>query len=735
MSESRQKFDFLAPEDKSQKALRVDDMTIAKDNLQGAAQALAEGKMPSTAQVTEAIDSMQDSKPLRSGVDMSATGQRVAVKADRVLDSTKQLINEKNANNEIQRLIHHAKIAAQNLETDGVDYSTEKQSSEQNLQHTYSNMVVLSKLLVTSSEFRGLFADVYNLVRDVLRENDIPYAEHLPHSDDITNEDGSVDSEQAKSSAKSLAKNAKHDIYSSLDKDSQRKLDQVSNDSGEQSKQKFLNQVVKDFGQAIKPITDEATQGNTQEAKEHVEKKYESAAHEAKEKVREYKEKAQQKMDQTTKKLRGVAEDFELTEEQQDKLIDRFASILGELRSNPETRQAIDGMFDSLSALKGNTESLGNKAKVTFEGEIDANKDLSEAAKNAKKTVENFAGNHSLDDLFQMLRDFSEDTKDDTELKQLFDENRKFFDKVSREPQFVHTKEFGNAVSVRFDQSRKLLLKKYREPVNRISKEAQSFVNDLKEDPTTNRAIRDLQSLTREVFLDANGRPTAKFDLLQDFQQFVPALSQHLERLNIPRIYEKDDDGEYILDNISLICTHIVPKLVHVRIDSIFDTEEEVMKSVINVKLQGVQASAHEIAFYFKKNMSIFGEVEDAGLADVVIGEEGMDFYLKLAPKEISTGETPGSTERAFRVLASKCRVNDLSVRLRYTKHDFLYSIFNRMIQNKVKRSIENAVSEGVRDFLEGVEQVAFHSSLDSGIESKPLDPRPDGWKSDAFGA
>ncbi|KAI0226070.1 hypothetical protein L0F63_005234 [Massospora cicadina] len=760
MSESRQKFEYLSPEDHNKKAIRVDEIAAAKDNVQEAAKALAEGKMPTTGQITEAIDSLKDSQPLRSGVELSATGHRVSTKTDQALDSVKQLVSEKNADNEIQKLIHHAKLAARNLEADGVNYSAEKQSSEKNLQRAYSNLVVLSRLIVTSSEFRGLLADLYNFVRDVLRNNDIPYAENLPHSDQVTRKDGSIDVGKAKESATTAAEKAKSDAYSKLDKDSQQKLEQAKGGNHKKPAKDLADQAAQKLSQAAKPIVDKAAQGNTQEAKEHLLGKYEDTSSEARKMASQAQRDGKDALNQASSKLDNVAQDLKLSEEQQELLADRFASILDELQSNPEAQKAIDGLMEVLSNLRRNANTVAQRAKETAGREVDENRDLREAAKNAKRAVENFAGQHSLDRLFQLLHDFSEKVENDKELNELLRENRQFFNK-----------EFSDAAGKHFNRTRDILLSKYREHINCLSDEAQSFITDLKEDPTTNRAVRDLENLTRELFLDADGRPTIKFDLLQDFQKFIPVLSRRLECLEIPRICAQDDDTEYILDNITLVCSNIVPKTVRVRTDTEFDTEQEKIMNVVSVKIQGVQAAAREVAFYFKKKVTILGNMEDAGMVDVAIDGDGMDVFLKLAPKTISTSSTsgtdvgfnlgtgvvtgastlpgasagaapvyatvPGAGERAFRVLESKCRVNSIHVKFQYTKYDLLYKVFNKLIQSTIKRQIETQVSEGIRTFLEGIEHSVSSQNqpIDASQPSKPLDPRPDGWKSEAFGA
>jgi tryptophanyl-tRNA synthetase len=71
--------------------------------------------MPTTAQVTGAIDKMKESD-ISSGIELSQSGQKVAQRVDSVLDSAKNFLTEKNEGDCVQRLIHHSKLASKNLD-------------------------------------------------------------------------------------------------------------------------------------------------------------------------------------------------------------------------------------------------------------------------------------------------------------------------------------------------------------------------------------------------------------------------------------------------------------------------------------------------------------------------------------------------------------------------------------------------------------------------------------------
>ncbi|KAI9295541.1 hypothetical protein K502DRAFT_335085 [Neoconidiobolus thromboides FSU 785] len=709
MPEIRNKFEKeFAPKDSQYtKGLKVDEVVQTKDNLTTVAGALGEGKMPTSDQITGAIDSLKEGDSIVSEVNLSATGQKVADRVENLLDSTKQLVEEKNKGDVIQRLIHHAKLASQELDTETPDVSKEAEDSQKLLRKAYNELLVISKLTVTNNEFRSLLADLYNLVRDVLKDN-VPGAEHLPTADDLTDKQGNLDTDKAKRSAEQSANKMADEAHENLDGDA-------------------------------KDVADKARRGDTKGLEDTASKLADKAAQElAQSLTEEAKKQAGDAYGQAKKTAENIVNDLQLSEEQKENLSNRLVGILDEVQTNRETQRAIEGLLNVLAKLRKNALTAAEKAKSKAGAEVDESDNLQEASRNAKKAVENFAGGHSLDKLFERLYEFAEFVEKDKDLNKLMHENHEFMIKSLKDNKFVHQKDYTDKAIDRFEKTRDMLLNKYRQPVRSVMDEASGFMKDLKEDPTTNRMVKDLDGLTRELFLDANGKPTIKYDLLQDFQKFVPVLSKRLELLEIPRISEQDDDNEYILDNIKLSCSNIVPKTVRVRTDTEFDTEEERIVNAVSIKMQGIQAQAREVAFYYKRKVLLMN-MEDAGLVDVVIPNDGMDIFLKLAPPVISTSDKPNQTiskdERPFRVLDSRCRVNEINIKFQHTKFGPIYKLLNKVIQSQVKRDIEKMVGEGIRNFLEGIETTVTQG-IDLGNKdktSKPLDPSPEGWKSDAF--
>jgi hypothetical protein len=67
-----------------------------------------EGKLPTTDQVTHAIESVQSSDAFHEASrGMSPLGKKVLVDTERLLDTTKKIFEEKNVGDELQQVIYH----------------------------------------------------------------------------------------------------------------------------------------------------------------------------------------------------------------------------------------------------------------------------------------------------------------------------------------------------------------------------------------------------------------------------------------------------------------------------------------------------------------------------------------------------------------------------------------------------------------------------------------------------
>ncbi len=94
-----------------------------------------------------------------------------------------------------------------------------------------------------------------------------------------------------------------------------------------------------------------------------------------------------------------------------------------------------------------------------------------------------------------------------------------------------------------------------------------------------------------------------------------------------------------------------------------------------------MQADMRDVAFYFRKKSGI-PKLKDSGLADVVIGGEGLTATAHL----ISSKSTdPSSTFTISKVVV---KVDNLKFSIRDSKHDLLYKTLKPLAMGLVKKQV-----------------------------------------------
>ncbi|KAI9031050.1 hypothetical protein DFJ74DRAFT_654528 [Hyaloraphidium curvatum] len=147
----------------------------AAHQVQAVAQSMADGKLPTTGQATAAIQKLEDSGFLRDASrDMSADGRALVRNAEKILDTSKRLLQEKSPDDQLQKLVFYSSRAGQTIaaaaeRTDlPVDVREIKGVLEQ-LRKGVDQGARLARLLVTSAEFRQLLGEAWDLVKDTLK--------------------------------------------------------------------------------------------------------------------------------------------------------------------------------------------------------------------------------------------------------------------------------------------------------------------------------------------------------------------------------------------------------------------------------------------------------------------------------------------------------------------------------------------------------------------------------------
>lgn len=609
--------------------------------------ALKEGKIPTTDQITTTIDSIQDSDAMHStSRGMSPLGKKVFADAEKFLETTKTLLVEKNANDELQNTVYYGAKAAREIKesTSSIPEDLKRKvdqhlaSAEPSVKALWQKTLLIPQLLISSPEFRRLVNDINHIIKEAL-------STYVPGREDEEIETPDEDEEKHPNEfAQDVAQHGRQSVYP------------VAKAGAE-----IVGPHIKDFGEGRKSLKEAAGDG----------------------------------MRTLTTSVKDRVTSYKLSPEKRDRIINRFRSLMIETQSSPEYQEALTDLVDVLSRVSDYTQEAAGHVVSTTKGTTNDIPSLRIAQENAKNLIENFANNKSLDDLIAALKDMGTQIKNHEELHNYFKELQQFVLSSLRDHEFVERTDYREHGSRLIENGRSLLLDNYRDTTQRIVDEASAFNDALQEDRTTRQWAKDLECLIRDIFLDEKGRPTIKFELVKDFGKILSIVAEKLKFIPLPRLENSDENYEYSFDNIVLHVSDILPKHLHISLTSDINLDREqndIVRNTAIFEISKLRADARNIAFYYKKKGGII-QMRDVGLVDFAIPADGLRYYMKLS-LDLPNADTQFTQ---FRILEAETKISDLKIRLHDTKHDFLYMLLTPLAEKRIKRQVEGVVTEQMK--------------------------------------
>lgn len=108
-----------------------------------------------------------------------------------------------------------------------------------------------------------------------------------------------------------------------------------------------------------------------------------------------------------------------------------------------------------------------------------------------------------------------------------------------------------------------------------------------------------------------------------------------------------------------------------------------------------IQADMRDVAFYYKNRRGI--KISDQGLADVVLGGEGLTATVHLTSAEKDKSSV-------FHVKDVNVKIDTLKFSIRDAKHELLYKTIRPLATGLIKKQIQKAVQDAIRTGLEYVD-------------------------------
>lgn len=135
------------------------------------------------------------------------------------------------------------------------------------------------------------------------------------------------------------------------------------------------------------------------------------------------------------------------------------------------------------------------------------------------------------------------------------------------------------------------------------------------------------------MLFDSEGSLKFKFDLWSDIRKvIVPTLIEEVGYIPIPRIEYTDESLDLVVENLTLQGRNLFPNIVQFEVHNFvkfspYNAITDDHRHRITIKLEQMQADMRDVAFFYHKKTGL-PKMKDSGLADVVLGGEGLSVHL-----------------------------------------------------------------------------------------------------------
>merc|ERR1712137_987564 len=394
-------------------------------------------------------------------------------------------------------------------------------------------------------------------------------------------------------------------------------------------------------------------------------------------------------------------------DEKENLLIDRLVNLAQTLHSNPEYRNAIMYMSNSVKKLKNTAVSKKEEDKAVraqdkaMEPQSEIEHHKKEAQLNSKEFVENWIGDdYTLDRLLNQIEFLYRSSKSDPELRQLLQDWKNWSTATVQDSAYVQDKERVRADTKDLVRRTRMMSQgPYREQFTILRREFNYINKALQRDRSIQNLRSDMNQLTRDLVMDQNGKAVLKPELLGDAQKIIAGVLETIKYIPLPPIHKNDENMELQLENIVLTATEIAPSNVR------FIVQTDMEKTGANnsrqndnsfiLEISKIRAHLTSINFYVDKKTG-FPKITERGLADVdLAGTNGLSLRIGLLPQVQKSGDQVHSLFEAKNVT---CTIDKLKIHLRETSHDFLYKLISPIMNMVAKKKIETGVADAIRD-------------------------------------
>ncbi|KAJ7041872.1 hypothetical protein C8F04DRAFT_1252363 [Mycena alexandri] len=643
--------------------------------LYGAINALRDSRLPTNAQIVQVLEYVKNNSPVDEKK-LSTEGRRLVGDIRDILSTFSGLLQEKNKGEILQRFVwatrdvNTTSLTPAEGEKDKGKADVDK--AKRDAQEAAHHLRTLLSLVLTNAEMRKLLADAGTIGRDLLAkgaskaaESIAPPREQLERADDHAPHDKFHDDDPlARGKAKAQTTTSTLEASASTSSDSA----SSSSDSDEpspatekaKSGKKSLLGRVKALHSSNKPALDNG---------------------------------------------RAWLTDEYFPEERRERFIWRGKKVVVECQKHDDYQASVRWILDAIDAWAVRAQQVGKDAKQG-EGLLPAatlaqDPSLRSALSLLRTLLERIA-EAPLDPIFDAARVLAADAAKDEGLRNWWKNVDGYVRKVLLQAGYITEDASTTRARELRDTGRMFYDEKYKSHFDAVVDAMSGWLKSIAEDPLNKALAQDFARLTRDLLFDSEGNLQFKKKLWEDVRGVIlPTLVDKVGVIPIPRVEYTDDSLDLVVENLTLSGRHLFPNVVEVDAHNFLRfspytaaAKGDASRHEFTFTFAQIHADMRDVAFSFRTKTGI--KMRDSGLADVVLGGEGLTATVTLTSSK--------DTSSVFSVARVRVKVGSLKFRIRDTKHDLLYKTFKPLATRLVKKQIQKALADAIRTGFEYVD-------------------------------
>ncbi|KAI0644415.1 hypothetical protein C8Q79DRAFT_1011468 [Trametes meyenii] len=701
-----------------------------KLRLYGVFTAIKQSRLPTNDQI-DAILARLSHGSLADSDNLSSDGQKVVQDTHDIVQTLRQLVAEKNADELLQNFYWHTRdVNVDRAKKDPnevlpVDNDKVKSDGQVAVQH----LRTLLSLVFTNAEVRKLFADFGLIGRDLLargaekvaerarpdeeefRKIDEPAPEHKFYSKggrEVGPNETPVPEVQVPGTNINVAHHPRADdpaAGTTVQRGNEVKRGDEAFQEAQFQKDQFQSQVQAEAQRQKEDVKQRAAvdqppqhEADVQARKQGLSVKWSDVKDTLRGRVPdEHKDRVSEHKD----RVKNFLSDEYFPEERRDQFIFRLKKVIYECQSHEDYQGSMQWLLNFLEEYATHGRTIASHGKDSHQ-QLSSDPNLQTSLREIRTLLERFANGRSLDTIGDAMRALYDDAQQDERLRHWFRDVDEFVREALLQPGYILDDQANERANELRDSGRQFYDDKYKTHFDNLFNNVQAWFGAIAEDPLNKQIGNNFAQLAKDLFFDGDGNLKFKPELWADVrQQIIPGFIDQLGYVPIPRIEYTDESVDLVIENLALSGKNLFPNLVTMEARnfaklSAYKSIQDEFHHEFTLTLGQIQADMRDVAFYFRKKTGT-PKLTDSGLADILLGGSGLTVTVHL----VSADKDRSSV---FKVKDVQTAIHTLKFSVRDSKHDTLYKVLGPLATGLVKKQLQKALGQAVRTALEYVD-------------------------------